>query len=173
MERKIKSKIFGRQAWSRLAWATILMVIIVGGFEGGDTLKSLFERFGTDRVTRRLQGEIFGAMPKPTQPALTDPVKEVLQPQQKTRRVVVRRIPQIKPGQKMPHHYWGPCLKCHLFEGGPPPGSQPITPVGKVWEKVSSITKVGPPILPNSRIPHPPSGRCIKCHDIVIQVPVF
>ncbi|MBF0585015.1 MAG: magnetochrome domain-containing protein [Magnetococcales bacterium] len=172
MERKIKSKTLGRQAWSRLAWAVILMGVIIGGFEGGDVLREFFSRFGMDSVTRRLQGEVFGAMPKPTQPQMSDTVRGVLQPQTKMRRVVVRRIPQIKPGQRMPHSYWGPCLKCHLFVGGPPPGSQPITPVGKVWEKVSSFTKVGPPILPNSRIPHPPSGRCIKCHDIVIQVPI-
>ncbi|MEO5339573.1 MAG: magnetochrome domain-containing protein [Magnetococcus sp. MYC-9] len=150
----------------------ILILVIVGGFEGSDAVKALFGRFSMDHLTRRLQGEVFGSMPKPTQPALSDTVKEVFQPQKKTRRMVVRRIPQIRPGQKIPHSYWGPCLKCHLFVGGAPPGSQPITPVGKVWEKVSSFTKVGPPILPNSRIPHPPSGRCIKCHDIVIDVPI-
>ena len=171
MERAIKSKIFGRQAWSRLAWAVVLVVLIVGGSQGGDAVKEFFARFGTDGVTRRLQGEVFGSMPKPTQPGMGDAVKDVLH-LKKTRRIVVKRIPQIKPGQRIPHSYWGPCLKCHLFVGGAPPGSQPITPVGKVWEKVSSITKVGPPILPTSRIPHPPSGRCIKCHDIVIEVPL-
>lgn len=172
MDQKFKQLVFKRQGWVRLALAVVLMVIIIGGFQGGDALKELFSRVGTDQLTRRLQGEIFGTMPKPTQPALSDPVSEVLRPKKNTRRMVVRRIPKIRPGQPMPHGYWGPCTKCHLFDGGPPPGSQPITPVGKVWERVSSITKVGPPILPNSRIPHPPSGRCIKCHNIVIEVPI-
>lgn len=163
---------FDRVAWGRLLLALVLVAIIVAGFVWGDLLKKALHYVGTDRLTRRLQGEVLGSMPKPTQPALSDPVAEVLQPRAKTRKMVVRRIPKIRPGQRMPHGYWGPCIRCHLFAGGPPPGSQPITPVGKVWERVSSITKVGPPILPNSRIPHPPSGRCIKCHDIVIEVPL-
>ena len=171
MERIFKFKVWKRLIWVRVVMALLLVAIIIGGFQGSDVVKELFSRVGTDQLTRRFQGEIFGAMPKPTQPALSDPVVDVLQPKQ-TRRMVVRRIPKIKPGQRMPHGYWGPCTKCHLFKGGPPPGSQPITPVGKVWERVSNITKVGPPILPNSRIPHPPSGRCIKCHDIVIEIPI-
>ena len=168
---KHKLQMFKSQAWARLALALVLIIVIIGGSQGGDTLKKMFGQVGSDQLTRRLQGEVFGAMPKPTQPAFSDPVVEALQPK-KTRKMVVRRIPKIRPGQTMPHGYWGPCTKCHLLKGGPPPGSQPITPVGKVWERVSNITKVGPPILPDSRIPHPPSGRCIKCHDIVIEIPL-
>ena len=166
-----KLKFSKRPLWVRFVWAVVLLIVIVVGYRGKDTLQKMFGSVGADHLTRRLQGEVFGAMPKPTQPALSDPVVEVLKPT-KTRKMVVRRIPEIQQGQKMPHGYWGPCLKCHLFKDGPPPGSQPITPVGKVWERVSAYTKVGPPILPNSTIPHPPSGRCIKCHDIVIEVPL-
>lgn len=171
MYQEIKWKALGRLVWVRVVLALILVGIIIGGSQGGDRIKEMFNRVGTDHLTRRLQGEILGSMPKPTQPALSDPVVEALNPK-KTRRLVVKRIPKIRAGQRMPHSYWGPCTKCHLFRGGAPPGSQPITPVGKVWERVSSITKVGPPILPNSTIPHPPSGRCIKCHNIVIEVPL-
>lgn len=172
MVRKFNVKFSERPVWVRVVLALMLIGLVVGGFQGKDTLKQMFGGVGPDRLTRRLQGEVLGAMPKPTQPALSDPVAEVLAPRKKTRKMVVRRIPKIRSGQRMPHGYWGPCSKCHLFKGGPPPGSQPITPVGKVWERVSSFTKVGPPILPNSTIPHPPSGRCIKCHDIVIEIPI-
>ncbi len=149
----------------------LLLAVIAGGFFGGEPLRNFLDMVGADRLSRQLQGEVLGSMPKPTQPAMSDPMVDIIKPK-RTRRMVVKRIPKIKPGQRMPHGYWGPCNRCHLFKGGAPPGSQKITPVGKVWEKFSTIKKVGPPILPNSTIPHPPSGRCIKCHDIVIEVPI-
>jgi hypothetical protein len=31
---------------------------------------------------------------------------------------------------------------------------------------------VGPPILPDTTMNHPSAGRCIKCHDIVVEVPI-
>ena len=45
-------------------------------------------------------------------------------------------------------------------------------PVGKVLEQISRLNKLGPPLLPTSEMPHPAAGRCIKCHDIVIKVPL-
>ncbi|MEI6413284.1 MAG: magnetochrome domain-containing protein [Pseudomonadota bacterium] len=117
--------------------------------------------------TRQIQGEVLGAMPKPTQPTLTDPLVEMVNPTL-LHKMLIKRIPTIGPDAKMPHPSWGPCIRCHLIQGGAPAGSQPATPVAKVWEQVSAIYKVGPPILPNSIRPHPASGRCIKCHDILV-----
>lgn len=164
---------------SRFAWPLIITGLLALGMLAREPLQKwllkpvqgTLEFVGADRLSRRLEGEILGSMPKPTQPSLSGTVQELVA-EQKTRKMVVRRIPQITSGQRMPHSYWGECVKCHLFKDGAPPGSQSITPVGKVWEKLSTYHKVGPPILPNSTIPHPPSGRCIKCHDIVIQMPI-
>lgn len=150
-----------------------MLIALVGfSFFGDNPLITPLNLKSMGRVPRQIQGEIFGSMPKPTQPSLSGSVTEIVAPK-KSRKMVVRRIPKLTPGQRMPHGYWGGCHKCHLFRGGPPPGSQPITPVGKMWEGVSAaIYKVGPPILPDSTMPHPPSGRCIKCHDIVVEVPI-
>ncbi len=162
----------------RFAWPLIITALLALGVLAREPLQKWLQPLqgvvdfvGADRLSRRLQGEVLGSMPKPTQPSISGTVQELVA-DQKVRRMVVRRIPQITPGQRRPHGSWGPCIKCHLFKGGPPPGSQSITPVGKVWEKISTYHKVGPPILPNSTIPHPPSGRCIKCHDIVILMPI-
>ena len=155
----------------RLGAVLLLLGTVTFVTFGGGPLGDFLDRLGADRLSRQLQGEVLGAMPKPTQPGISDQVVEIVKPK-KTRKMVVRRIPTITHGQRMPHAYWGECSRCHLFTDGAPPGSQPITPVGKIWEKVSTIQKVGPRILPNSTIPHPPSGRCIKCHDIVIEVPI-
>jgi hypothetical protein len=38
-------------------------------------------------------------------------------------------------------------------------------------ERISKVSKLGPPLRPDSHQPHPEAGRCIKCHDIVIKVP--
>ncbi|MBF0097036.1 MAG: magnetochrome domain-containing protein [Magnetococcales bacterium] len=119
----------------------------------------------------QLQGEVLGRMPKPTQPGLNAPVLElVAPPPTRLQKMLVKRIPTIVPGSAMPHPNWGPCTNCHLIQGGLPAGSQPATPVAKVWEQISVYHKVGPPILPNSPRPHPPSGRCIKCHDVLVYV---
>ncbi|MBF0610902.1 MAG: magnetochrome domain-containing protein [Magnetococcales bacterium] len=163
----------------RMVGGLLLVGVIAVGLIGqerlsetGTKMSAWWNGFGTmDRPDPQLLGEIFGSMPKPTQPALSDPIIQSLTPQT-TRKVVVKRIPTIDPGSRLAHTYWGECTRCHLLRGGPPPGSQPITPVGKFWEKASTIKKVGPPILPDSNRPHPPSGRCIKCHDIVIEVPI-
>ncbi|MBF0429394.1 MAG: magnetochrome domain-containing protein [Magnetococcales bacterium] len=162
----------------RFGWPVLITMALTAGYLFHEPLMKwlhplagVLDFVGADRLSRRLEGEVLGSMPKPTQPTITGTVKDLVV-EQKTRKMVVRRIPQIVPGQARPHGDWGPCIRCHLFKGGPPPGSQSITPVGKVWEKLSTYHKVGPPILPNSTIPHPPSGRCIKCHDIVIQMPI-
>lgn len=156
----------------------LLLALVAAGLLGRDRLEQgwngvmgLADTREVGKPTPQLLGEVFGSMPKPTQPSISEPVIETLSPRT-TRKVVVKRIPMIDPSMQMPHGYWGECSRCHLFRGGLPPGSQPITPVGKIWEKASTIKKVGPPILPDSPRPHPPSGRCIKCHDIVIEVPL-
>ncbi len=160
--------------------AIIILAVIAMGLMGYERFKELKTIDPVKKVTRQFKAELFGFLPSPTQPELSEPVKKAIIPKiipkakqaPKMRKIVVKRIPTLRPGMKMPHKYWGPCNKCHLRQGGPPPGSQPITPVGKMWEKASTIKKVGPPILPDSTRHHPPAGRCIKCHDIVIQMAI-
>ncbi|MEO5345520.1 MAG: magnetochrome domain-containing protein [Magnetococcus sp. YQC-9] len=156
----------------KAAAAVIVLLVVVGlglwGFGGfAPSAPPLF----SDEATGQVQGEVFGSIPKPTQPALNEPVLQLMNPPTGSlQRMLVKRIPTINPGASMPHPSWGPCTNCHLIRGGAPPGSQPATPVAKVWEQVSAYYKVGPPIMPNSTRPHPPSGRCIKCHDILVYV---
>ncbi|MBF0621330.1 MAG: magnetochrome domain-containing protein [Magnetococcales bacterium] len=149
----------------------IALIIVIGLLlmsEG--TLKKSIDSLGLGGPSRQMRGEILGILPKPTQPSLQAPIQDAIKPRRLTK-VLIKRIPRINPGAKMPHPYWGPCTKCHLIRGGAPAGSQPATPVAKVWERASKeITKFGPPILPDSARPHPASGRCIKCHDVLVQV---
>ncbi|MBF0308774.1 MAG: magnetochrome domain-containing protein [Magnetococcales bacterium] len=147
-----------------------LIAFIAFGLWGSGWWNQLRSSAETGQTPGEVQGEVFGAMPKPTQPSLRQPVLELVSPPSNLRRMLIKRIPTIDPGARMPHPSWGPCTNCHLIRGGPPPGSQPATPVAKVWEQVSRYHKVGPPIMPNSPRPHPPSGRCIKCHDILVYV---
>lgn len=128
-------------------------------------------RITGDKITNQVRGEIFGMMPDPVQPQLIDPVVESFT-REKSKKVVIKRIPRISKGMMMPHPYWGECSKCHLFRGGPKAGEQWKSPVGSALEMVSTIMKVGPPIRPDSTRPHPPAGRCIKCHDIVVDAPI-
>ena len=152
-------------------WVAIVGMIGLVGAIGYGLMRSgpLLTWTGLE-PTSQVQGEVFGAIPKPTQPSLREPVLELVKPASNLQKMLVKHIPPIDPGAKMPHPSWGPCTQCHLFRGGPPPGSQPATPVAKVWEQISVYYKVGPPILPNSARPHPPSGRCIKCHDVLVYV---
>ncbi|HAT51430.1 MAG: magnetochrome domain-containing protein [Nitrospirae bacterium] len=154
----------------------VVLVLVVAGLVAKERYGSWFHNLfrdwmTTEKVSRQLKGEIFGSMPAPTEPSMDKPVLDIVAPK-KTRKIVVKMIPQIPRSARIPHSYWGPCTKCHLIIGGAPPGSQPITPVGKAWEKASMFKKVGPPILPDSTRHHPPSGRCIKCHDIVVEIPI-
>jgi hypothetical protein len=123
------------------------------------------------RSSRQRVGEFFGNMPKPVQPSFVDPVVKPFI-NKATRKMVIKKIPTIDKTMKMPHSYWGDCSNCHLFSDGPPEGSRWASPVGNALARISTIYKIGPSILPDSNRPHPPAGRCIKCHDIVIEVPV-
>ncbi|MBF0195764.1 MAG: magnetochrome domain-containing protein [Magnetococcales bacterium] len=162
-----------KKKFSVFGGAMVVILVLLAGLVGRERFGNLLSNWmDVDKVSRRVQGQVFGSMPSPTTPTLKDPIVKIIAPK-KTRKVVVKRIPRLVPGTKMPHAYWGPCTKCHLIRGGAPAGSQPITPVGKAWERASAnIMKVGPPILPDTTMNHPPSGRCIKCHDIVIEVPI-
>jgi hypothetical protein len=167
-KRRLKKKKF-----SVFGGALVVVLVLLAGLVGKERFGNLLDNwFDASKVSRRIQGQVFGSMPSPTSPSLQEPIVKIVKPKQ-TRKMVVRRIPRLVPGTKMPHAYWGPCTKCHLIKGGAPAGSQPITPVGKAWETASSnIMKVGPPILPDTTMNHPSAGRCIKCHDIVVEVPI-
>ena len=122
--------------------------------------------------SRVAAGMFQGRMPGPAEQSLVESVQSTVNPHPEYRLMTIRHIPRITPGEPMPHPFVGECTHCHLIEGGAPAGSQPITPVGEMLERISHVKKLGPPILPTSKQPHPPAGRCIKCHDIVVQVPV-
>lgn len=111
-----------------------------------------------------------GVMTSPARPDIAGAVMEPVIPG-KTR-VVTKRIPSISTQARMPHPYWGDCAKCHLIRGASPARGGWKSPVGEFFSKVSTLKKVGPPIKPGSIRPHPDAGRCIKCHDIVMEVPV-
>jgi hypothetical protein len=160
-----------RTIWQGIGLVVLVVFVGVGALWSGSWSGILEHLDFSKPPTRQAQGEILGTMPKPTQPLMAEPLLKAVGPNPAgLQKMVVRRIPTLVPGARMPHPSWGPCTKCHLIQGGAPPGSQPATPVAKVWEQVSAFHKVGPPILPNSARPHPPSGRCIKCHDILVYV---
>ncbi len=127
--------------------------------------------FGGVTSVRRAEGLLFGRLPLPMEPSLLSPIDRILTPPPRYRLMTIRHIPPVAPGSGMPHPFVGDCIQCHLLVGGPAAGSQFKTPVGAVLENLSRVRKLGPPILPTSRQPHPPAGRCIKCHDIVVKVP--
>jgi len=158
--------------YSKRLWAMAIVALVLSvGLFFNDDLKTVLGKSVSNDVSNQEEGQIFGIMPDPLQPDFLDPALEPITPK-KTKKVVIKRIPRISMGMPMPHPYWGKCDKCHLFKGGPKAGSKWISPFGKALEKVSTVKKVGPPILPDSTRPHPAAGRCIKCHDIVIKVPV-
>ncbi|WP_143814566.1 magnetosome protein MamT [Magnetofaba australis] len=153
----------------------MLLLILGAGLLMYVKYKDTLNEWSTDRLPRYIRGEIFGSYPAPTQPTLQESVTETVSPKARKKaqaKMVVQRLPTIPRNAKLPHPYWGPCVKCHLIRGGAPPGSQPITPVGKVLEQASTLHKIGPPIRPDSTRRHPAAGRCIKCHDIVVSMPV-
>ena len=155
----------------RLGTALVAVIAVLAGFFYSDSLVNVFHKLVSHKVSRQLEGELLGLMPKPVQPNLVDPLLEPFSTN-KTKKVVIKRIPRIGIGVMMPHPYWGRCERCHLFRGGQTAGSQKKSLFGKALEKVSTVKKVGPPIWPDSHRPHPAAGRCIKCHDIVIEIPV-
>ena len=130
--------------------------------------------FGTPRdvAVRVIDADYLGLLPRPVDPRLFDPLRSLVPQQADYRLMTIRRIPPIQAGTPMPHPYVGSCLHCHLYVGGPGPGAQYKTPVGALLEELSRLHKLGPPIWPDAQMPHPPAGRCIKCHDIVVKQPL-
>ncbi len=84
----------------------------------------------------------------------------------------IRHIPRIVRSAPIPHPYVGKCDNCHVFVGDTGPGIQAATRIGQILEDFAKVRKLGPPLRPDSKRPHPKAGRCIKCHDIMIKVPV-
>lgn len=159
-----------RRRWMTLATIALLALIGLGLYlSAGDSLPS---GIGAATSPRRAEGLLMGRLPLPMEPSILSPLERALAPPPRYRLMTIRHIPPIAPGSGMPHPYVGDCIHCHLLADGPPAGSQFKTPVGAVLESLSRVRKLGPPILPTSRQPHPPAGRCIKCHDIVVKVPI-
>ncbi|MBF0290182.1 MAG: magnetochrome domain-containing protein [SAR324 cluster bacterium] len=142
----------------------ILFVLILAGVASYIGMDKLSE----GEPTEIQRGVVMGKMPHAIEHHLLETVQEALTPlQERPQKVVIKRIPKIRSNMRMPHPYWGQCTKCHLFHDKVVNNKK--TPVGKALGKVAAITKVGPPILPDSSRPHPAAGRCIKCHDIVVK----
>jgi Magnetochrome domain len=152
-------------------WLPLLMVALLVSIVGGMVWDGLPDKIGGLSSLRRATGLVMGRLPLPTEPSMLSPIQRWLSPPLRYKLVSIQHIPSIRPGTGMPHPFVGDCKQCHLFVGGAPAGSQFKTPVGAILENLSRVRKVGPPILPTSRMPHPPAGRCIKCHDIVVKVP--
>lgn len=131
----------------------------------------VFGSGGNSMTLRKLQGIFSGQLPEPSESAVLSALP-LFKKKSDYQLMRVRHIPIINGGVGMPHPYVGDCKRCHLQAGGPPAGSQPKTPVGAILERLSRVTKLGPPILPTSQQPHPAAGRCIKCHDIVVKAPL-
>lgn len=123
-------------------------------------------------ISRSTEGMLTGRMPNPADPTIRSVLEDKLNTDPEHKLMVIKHIPTIKKGAQMPHPFVGDCMNCHLFEGGAQAGSQYKTPAGALLEEMSRVHKMGPPLRANSQRPHPPAGRCIKCHDIVVRVPV-
>ncbi|MEI8395121.1 MAG: magnetochrome domain-containing protein [Rhodospirillaceae bacterium] len=162
----------GNHYWARAVWPLLgIGAILTAGL--------FFLTFGravldasSEVPVRVVDGDYLGTLPRPIGPSLIDPIANLFRKQPDFKLMAIRRIPPIAPGSGMPHPYVGLCTNCHLYVNGPPPGSQFKTPVGAMLEQLSRLHKLGPPIRPNAEIPHPPAGRCIKCHDIVVKIPI-
>ncbi|MBF0560750.1 MAG: magnetochrome domain-containing protein [Alphaproteobacteria bacterium] len=151
--------------------AAVLAVIVGTGLlwdSYGNTFFGLAPHFSA----RVAEAQFVGRLSGPAEPTLLANLVKRLSPKQRFKLMTIRHIPRIAMGAPMPHPFVGACINCHLYLGGPGPGTQFKTPVGAVLEELSKVKKLGPPLLPTSQIPHPPAGRCIKCHDIVVKVPV-
>ncbi|MBF0281865.1 MAG: magnetochrome domain-containing protein [Zetaproteobacteria bacterium] len=123
-------------------------------------------------ISRPTEGILTGRMPNPADPTVKGVIQDTFIPDETHQLMVVKHIPAIRAGDQMPHPFVGNCVNCHLFEGGAKAGSQFKTPAGALLEEMSRVHKMGPPLRANSQRPHPPAGRCIKCHNIVVKVPV-
>jgi hypothetical protein len=151
--------------WAQLVVAVLIAVGLAGATVGWGNA------WWTGIGEHEAEGVYLGQKSKPVDPSLVDPLKALLRPKPQYRLTRLRRIPRITQGDPSPHPFVGDCRNCHLYTDGPPPGSQPITPLGSAMERISKVSKLGPPLRPDSHQPHPEAGRCIKCHDIVIKVP--
>ncbi|MBF0093081.1 MAG: magnetochrome domain-containing protein [Alphaproteobacteria bacterium] len=150
------------------------MVALVAVFGMGmlwNTYGNTYFGLAPHMSTRVVEGQLVGRLAGPAEASIIASIFAAISPEPKFKLMTIRHIPRIKKGAPMPHPFVGTCLNCHLFLGGPGPGTQFKTPVGAVLEELSKVKKLGPPLLPTSQIPHPPAGRCIKCHDIVVKVP--
>ena len=156
-----------RRYFSGRSSGVVLLVLILAGLAwettDGKSLSRLF--------VRTVEGFSLGRVPTPAGTGITGLVKQTIAPSKRYRLMVIKHIPRIRRGEPMPHPDVGACRQCHLYRGGPGPGSQPKSPVGAVLENLSKIQYLGPPLVPYSELPHPPAGRCIKCHDIVVKAP--
>ncbi|GAB6051949.1 hypothetical protein JCM17960_07690 [Magnetospira thiophila] len=153
----------------------IAVMVMIGLIAGGiiwEYSHLSVHGLASPETTRVLRSHFMGRLDGPTTPTIIGTFKKMVAPEPGYQLMSIKRIPRIKPTQPMPHPYVGACTDCHLYEGGPGPGTQYKTPVGALLEEMSKVRKLGPPLRPDSQMPHPPAGRCIKCHDIVVEVPV-
>lgn len=146
----------------------LLAAVLVAGL-GWETLSGWDD---AQLLVRTAKGMALGKFPEPVDPSIISLVGKNIFPQKRYRLMTIRHIPRINVGAAMPHPYVGACAQCHLYRGGPGPGKQSKTPVGHALEHLSRIRKLGPPLRPNTHMLHPAAGRCIKCHNIVVKVPV-
>ncbi len=173
----VPQRVWSAWDWFNERWGRAVMPLMALGVVMAAGL--FFVTFGravmdvnAEVPVRVVDGDYLGTLPRPISPTLLDPLTNLFRQQQDFKLMAIRRIPPIVAGTGMPHPYVGACTNCHLYVGGPGPGSQFKTPVGAMLEQLSRLHKLGPPIWPNAEIPHPPAGRCIKCHDIVVKVPI-
>ena len=160
-----------RKALQGRSGALAIVILLLFGLTWETTSKN-WSQFSQALTDNDVRGIFLGRLPAPVEPSITNTVITALARQEKYRLMTIRHIPRIRAGEKMLHPYVGDCRHCHLYQGGPGPGSQQKTPVGALLEKLSQVHKLGPPLQPTSEQPHPQAGRCIKCHDIVVKVPV-
>lgn len=129
-------------------------------------------RLPTREFVRTISGVFYGKHAGPAEPGVVDSVQSTLVPEEHFKLMTIKHVPRIDAKDDMPHPFVGPCQQCHLYRGGLGPGSQFKTPIGAALESISRIKKLGPPLHPDSNMPHPPAGRCIKCHDIIVKMPI-
>lgn len=157
--------------YSSRGFAGLIAVLLLLGLIW-ETLADGKMRTPTREFVRTVAGVFYGKHAAPAEPGIIDTTSNTLFPEKRFRLMTIKHVPRINAGDGMPHPFVGPCQQCHLYRGGPGPGSQFKTPVGAALETISSIKKLGPPLHPDSHMPHPSAGRCIKCHDIIVKVPM-
>ena len=128
----------------------ILLAIVLGAGVLWQNTGNTF--FGVARhfSGRVIEGQFTGRLAGPVEPSFLETVRRLFSVETPYRLITIRHIPQIAQGAVMPHPFVGACKNCHLYEGGPGPGSQFKTPVGAVLEEMSRVKKLGPPLLATS-----------------------